>query len=102
MSVPLSYKRQGLHWRGREKGVDVRIAIDLLRLAQKGLHDVAIVLSEDSDLNEAIRGVYELRDYERWIAVENALPTGQRGVFDRWRVGSVVAVPNAFRYFDVS
>jgi hypothetical protein len=25
-------------------------------------------------LNEAIRDVYELRDRERWIAVENALP----------------------------
>jgi hypothetical protein len=27
-----------------------------------------------SDLNEAIADVYELRDHERWIAVENALP----------------------------
>ena len=67
-------KRAANQWRGREKGVDVRIAIDLLRLGQKGLYDVAIVVSEDSDLNEAIRDVYELRDYERWIAVENALP----------------------------
>jgi uncharacterized LabA/DUF88 family protein len=54
--------------------VDVRIAIDLLRLGRKGLYDVAIVVSEDSDLNEAIRDVYELRDHERWVAVENALP----------------------------
>jgi hypothetical protein len=50
------------------------MAIDLLRLAQKGMFDVAIVVSEDSDLNPAIRDVYELRDKERWIAVENALP----------------------------
>ncbi|MGH2704716.1 MAG: hypothetical protein ACRDJ4_06390 [Actinomycetota bacterium] len=56
------------------KGVDVRIALDLLRLGQKGLYEVAIVVSEDSDLNEAITDVYELRDRERWIAVENALP----------------------------
>ena len=31
----------------------------------------------------------------------NHRPTGQRGVFARWRVGSVVAVPNAFRYLEV-
>jgi uncharacterized LabA/DUF88 family protein len=60
--------------RAREKGVDVRIAIDLTRLGQKGLYDVAIVVSEDSDLNPAISDVYGLRDGERWIAVENALP----------------------------
>jgi HK97 family phage major capsid protein len=28
-------------------------------------------------------------------------PTGQKGVFARWRVGTVVAVPNAFRYLEV-
>jgi HK97 family phage major capsid protein len=31
----------------------------------------------------------------------NHRPTGQRGVFARWRVGTVVAVPNAFRYLEV-
>lgn len=84
VAVPVAYKRQGLRWRAREKGVDVRIAIDLLRLAQKGLYDVAIVVSEDSDLNEAIRDVYELRDYERWIAVENALPYSRKGRRPKW------------------
>ncbi len=59
---------------GREKSVDVRIAIDLTRLGVKGLYDVAIVISEDSDLDEAVKDVYALRDEERWIAVENALP----------------------------
>lgn len=75
-SIPLHYyKKPGsadLH--GREKGVDVRLAIDLLRFAEKGLYDVAILVSEDSDLNEAIRDVYAIRDNERWIAIENALP----------------------------
>lgn len=69
--TPLRYDRDG--W-GREKGVDVRIALDLTRLATKGLYDVAVVVSEDSDLDEAVRDVYALRDDERWIAVENALP----------------------------
>lgn len=82
--IPLAYKREGLRWRGREKGVDVRMAIDLLRFAQKGMFDVAIVVSEDSDLNPAIRDVYELRDYERWIAVENALPYSPNGRTPKW------------------
>jgi uncharacterized LabA/DUF88 family protein len=71
ISIQLRYDKEG---RGREKGVDVRTAIDLTRLGQKGLYDVAIVVSEDSDLNPAISEVYGLRDGERWIAVENALP----------------------------
>lgn len=69
--IPLRYDPEG---RGREKGVDVRIALDLARLGTKGLYDVAIIVSEDSDLDEAARDVYGLRDEERWIAVENALP----------------------------
>lgn len=69
--------------RGREKGVDVRIGLDLVRLGYKGLFDVAIIVSEDSDLDEAAKDVYELRDRERWIAVENALPWGPRS-HTRW------------------
>lgn len=72
-SIPLRYDSDG---RGREKGIDVRIALDLTRLGSKGLYDVAIIASEDSDLDEAAKDVYRLRDNERWIAVENALPHG--------------------------
>ncbi len=78
--IPLRYDPDG---RGREKGVDVRIALDLTRLAAKGLYDVAIIVSEDSDLDEAARDVYALRDEERWIAVENALPWSPRAK-PRW------------------
>lgn len=79
-AIPLRYDSTG---KGREKGVDVRIAIDLTRLGAKGLYDVAIVVSEDSDLNPAISDVYGLRDGERWIAVENALPYA-KGARIRW------------------
>jgi hypothetical protein len=68
--MPLRYDHRG---RGREKGVDVRIAIDLTRLGCKGLYDVAVIVSEDSDLDPAVQDVYALRDSERWVAVENAL-----------------------------
>lgn len=69
--IPVRYDGEG---RAREKGVDTRIALDLSRLGTKGLFDVAIIFSEDSDLDPAVADLYELRDHERWIAVENALP----------------------------
>lgn len=71
LGIPLRYDSKG---RAREKGVDVRLALDLFRLGSKGLYDVAIIVSEDSDLDPAAHDVYSLRDAERWIAVENALP----------------------------
>lgn len=76
LPIPLRYDNLG---RAREKGVDSRITLDLIRLAWKGLFDVAIIVSEDSDLDEAAKDVYALRDDERWIAVENALPWSPAG-----------------------
>jgi len=72
--IPLRYDSKG---NGREKGVDVRLSIDMVRLARKGLFDIAIIASEDSDLDETVKDLYDLRDSERWIAVENALPLSQ-------------------------
>jgi len=37
---------------GEEKGVDVRIAIDVIRLAHHGDYDVALLFSQDQDLSE--------------------------------------------------
>lgn len=73
VSIPLRYDSSG---QAREKGIDVRLAIDMVRFGRKGLFDVAVVVSEDSDLDEAVQDLYDLRDHERWLAVENALPLG--------------------------
>jgi uncharacterized LabA/DUF88 family protein len=81
LQIPLRYDSSG---RAREKGVDVRMALDLFRLGSKGLYDVAIIVSEDSDLDPAAQDVYSLRDAERWIAVENALPWGGPNSHTRW------------------
>jgi uncharacterized LabA/DUF88 family protein len=35
-----------------EKGIDVRIAIDIIRMAQKGEYDIALLFSQDQDLSE--------------------------------------------------
>lgn len=43
----------------KEKGVDVRLALDIYKLANKNSYDKAILLSSDSDLIPAIRMVQE-------------------------------------------
>jgi len=75
VAIPLRYDSYG---KAREKGVDVRLSIDMVRFARKGLFDVAVVVSEDSDIDEAVQDLYDLRDHERWLAVENALPHSKK------------------------
>ncbi len=59
----------------REKGIDVKIAVDLIRLARKGLFDTMIIFSQDTDLNEAINELYEIKkEFNRWIRFESAFP----------------------------
>ena len=45
---------------GQEKGVDIRIALDVVRLARENRYDVALVFSQDQDLSE---GADEVRGY---------------------------------------
>ncbi len=37
---------------GEEKGVDVRLALDVIRLAHAGAYDVALIFIQDQDLSE--------------------------------------------------
>jgi uncharacterized LabA/DUF88 family protein len=37
---------------GREKGIDVRLALDILLLGFRSEYDVAVVFSQDQDLSE--------------------------------------------------
>jgi hypothetical protein len=52
---PLSYPPP----EGREKGVDVELAIDLVRLALDDAYDVAVLASADTDLVPAVQFVVE-------------------------------------------
>lgn len=56
-----------------EKGVDMRIGVDMLSLATKGLYEVAILVSGDGDLAEAVRAVKELGKHVELAA----LPKGR-------------------------
>jgi uncharacterized LabA/DUF88 family protein len=62
--------------RGSEKGIDIRIALDVIRLAVSNSYDVAVVFSQDQDLSEVadeIRVISKLRG--RWIRIACAFPT---------------------------
>lgn len=71
---------------GQEKGVDVRIALDVVRLARERHYDVALILSQDQDLTEAAEEVRLIAsEQSRWIKVASAFPfsptsTNRRGI----------------------
>ncbi len=60
---------------GVEKGVDVRIALDIVRLARKKEFDVALIFSQDQDLAEAALEIRSIAlDQNRWIKAACAYP----------------------------
>jgi uncharacterized LabA/DUF88 family protein len=71
---------------GQEKGIDVRIALDVVRLAYRGEYDVALVFSQDQDLSEVADEIRVIAaEQQRWIKIASAFPSspvvrGARGV----------------------
>lgn len=60
---------------GREKGIDVRIALDIVRSALEKHYDVALVFSQDQDLSEAADEIKMIaRREQRWIKIASAFP----------------------------
>jgi len=60
---------------GEEKGIDVRIAIDVIRLAARNQYDVAVIFSQDQDLSEVADEVRLIaREQGRWIKLASAFP----------------------------
>ena len=60
---------------GEEKGIDVRMAIDLIRLAHRNAYDVAVVFSQDQDLSEVADEIRVIsREQRRWIKMASAFP----------------------------
>ena len=57
----LSYPSDWPQSRAQEKGIDVALAVDLVRLAMERVMDAAIVFSSDKDLLPAIETVRDLR-----------------------------------------
>jgi len=61
---------------GQEKGIDVRIALDIVRAAREGHTDVIVVFSQDQDLSEVAEEVRVVaRQQARWLRIVSAFPT---------------------------
>jgi uncharacterized LabA/DUF88 family protein len=60
---------------GDEKGIDVRIAIDVIRLAHRRAFDVALLFCRDEDLSELADEIRVIaQEQSRWIKMVSAYP----------------------------
>ena len=60
---------------GEEKGIDVRIALDVIRLAHRREFDVALIFSQDQDLSEVADESRAIsHEQGRWIKIACAFP----------------------------
>lgn len=64
--------------RYQEKGVDMRVGVDMLAGASKGLYDVAILVSGDGDLVEAVQAVKDLGKHVELATFVKGRPTSLR------------------------
>jgi uncharacterized LabA/DUF88 family protein len=73
---------------GEEKGIDVRIALDVIRGASRNEYDVALIFSQDQDLPEAAEEIRSIsREQGRWIKVASAAPRAGIAGASRRRTG---------------
>ena len=69
---------------GQEKGVDVSLALDLVKATYEQRYDLAIIVSQDSDFGPAVRLAKEIaNDQGRRLAFESAFPFQQGIVSER-------------------
>lgn len=60
---------------GQEKGIDIRVALDIIRLAREKVYDVSLVFSQDQDLSEVAEEVRIIANQQnRWIKIASAFP----------------------------
>jgi uncharacterized LabA/DUF88 family protein len=60
---------------GDEKGIDVRLALDVVRGAYRQAYDVAILFCRDQDLSEVADDIRMIaKEQNRWIKIVSAFP----------------------------
>jgi NYN domain len=60
---------------GDEKGIDVRVALDVISLAHQRRYDVALLFCRDQDLSELADEVKTIsQEQNRWIKTASAYP----------------------------
>ncbi|MBN1213268.1 MAG: NYN domain-containing protein [candidate division Zixibacteria bacterium] len=73
--------RKGRMLNGRQKGVDVRIAVDMVTYGFKNNYDIAIIVSADSDLVPAVENIkaegkqVELAFFDKCWELKNSCDT---------------------------
>lgn len=84
VTLPTGATYSFLH--GEEKGIDVRIALDIIGNAMRNEYDVAVVFSQDQDLSEVADEIKAIaKQQNRWIKMACAYPmsptvTNKRGI----------------------
>jgi uncharacterized LabA/DUF88 family protein len=64
---------------GEEKGIDVRIAVDVIRLAFQKACDVVLLFSQDQDLAEVAEEIRVIAsEQDRWIKIVSAYPVSAK------------------------
>ena len=60
---------------GQEKGIDVRIALDVVHAVREASCDVILVFSQDQDFSEVAKEVRLIaKQQERWVKIATAFP----------------------------
>ncbi len=61
-----------------EKGIDVRIALDMVRMTHRQEFDVGIIFSQDQDQSETVSEIYEIaKSQGRWVELYSAFPVSR-------------------------
>jgi uncharacterized LabA/DUF88 family protein len=68
----------------QEKGIDVRLALDLVSAARTKQYDIALVFSQDQDLQEVVQEIADIsKEQDRWLRVACAFPSGSNASSER-------------------
>jgi uncharacterized LabA/DUF88 family protein len=60
-----------------EKGIDVRLALDVIRLALANKFDIGLIFSQDQDYSEVAKEIRSIsKSARRWIKLVSAYPVG--------------------------
>ena len=62
----------------REKGIDVRIALDIVLKTIDNAYDVAVIFSQDQDLSEAVKEAISIaKGQKRFVSMYSAFPASE-------------------------
>lgn len=68
----------------REKGIDLRLGLDVVRMGRNDELDVALIFSQDQDLAEVVREIRDISEKQgRWLKVVSAYPDSPSATVDR-------------------